>query len=499
MVTIKPARHAAIPRHRLALRVVAAAVTSGLVLAAGGAVVAYQRLEGNLTARDVGHQLGPDRPTAPPADEGEERPVNILVIGSDTRATAGGRYGEDVYGARSDSTLLVHLSGDRRRAEVVSIPRDSAVDIPTCWTDEGHALAPVRARFNEAFARGGPACTQRTVEQLTSVRVDHYVLVDFAAFEAMVDALDGVEVCLPHAVRDPQSHLDLPAGRQEVRGEDALAYARLRHNIADGSDLSRIDRQQALMSAMVQKVQSAGVLLRPDRLFAFLDAATGSLTTDPALASLERLRGLATSAQAMDRDAISFLTVPYVQDPRNPASTVVWDEPRAGQLWAALREDLPVPGTEAARRAEARAGARATAAAPGDGEPLRTPPGDVRVRVLNGSGVSGAAQAAADDLSAAGFVVVGFGNADGPAPATAVRRSPDYDESGRTLLAAVPGAREEVDPALGRTLEVVLGPDFAGVAALDPGRFGGTAGDASAVPASTPAFQARSAAGDICS
>ena len=134
--------------------------------------------------------------------------------------------------------------------------------------------------FNEAFSAGGPACTIKTVEALTKVRIDNYIVVDFTGFKDMVDALGGVKVCLPYAVNDPQSHLDLEAGTHTVRGQQALAYVRTRHGLGDGSDLSRIDRQQAFLGSMVSKVKDKGLLLRPDRLYNFLAAATKSLTTD---------------------------------------------------------------------------------------------------------------------------------------------------------------------------------------------------------------------------
>ena len=175
----------------------------------------------------------------------------------------------------------MHLAADRESAAAVSIPRDTMVPIPECTRDDGTVVPAQEVQmFNEAFSAGGPACTIKTVEALTKVRIDNYIVVDFTGFKDMVDALGGVKVCLPYAVNDPQSHLDLEAGTQTVRGQQALAYVRTRHGLGDGSDLSRIDRQQAFVGSMVSKVKDKGLLLRPDRLYNFLAAATKSLTTD---------------------------------------------------------------------------------------------------------------------------------------------------------------------------------------------------------------------------
>lgn len=319
-----------------------------VALAAGiGSLVFYQRLSSNITAQDVGPQLGTARPVAPPPSDPASPAVNILVIGSDTRKDNPAE-GSDKYGPpRSDTTIVLHLSADRQRAEAVSIPRDSLVDIPACTRTDGTVTPPRRNRaFNEAFS-DGVGCTYRTVEQITGVHIDHYVEVDFAGFKRMVDALGGVQVCLPKAVNDSYSHLNLTAGRHLVRGNTALAYVRLRHNIGDGSDLGRIQRQQAFLSSIIQKATSRGTLLNPLKLVPFLDAATQSVTSDMGTG---QLRELAQRVRSIGISQITFLTVPNVPAPRNPAR-IVWAQPAAGRLWLAVGFDQPVPGTPAARAA----------------------------------------------------------------------------------------------------------------------------------------------------
>lgn len=498
-------RHAAAPhRGRRVLVALGIAMALVVVVAGAGAAVVWHRLQGNITAKDVIRQLGPDRPTAPAPSPGQDQPAeNILVMGSDTRAGDNSVYGSGIQGARSDTVVLVHLSAGRTRADLVSIPRDSVVDIPECYLDNGKTLPPTRNRFNDAYSRGGPACSIRTVEQLTQIRVDHYVVVDFEGFSRMVDALGGVDVCVPKAVHDPKAKLTLDAGRQHVDGTTALAYARARYTLGDGSDLGRIDRQQALMSSMVQRVQSAGVLLRPDRLLSFLDAATKSITTDPGLASLNELRKVAQSLQGLQSKDISFTTVPWIPDPANPQATVVWKEPAADQLWTDIREDKPIPGTPAAAAAQAAAqdaasptGSPTESAQP----PLKTRPAAIRVSVVNASGTPGVGTTVADQLRAQGFQVVSVSSSSTTQTGTVVRRSPVYDESGRTLLTALPGATEEVT-GTSSVLEVVVGDASQQVATVDASRFEGSSPSSSASPSGSPSstLASRTANQDICS
>jgi LCP family protein required for cell wall assembly len=325
-------------------RVTAAVSALAVLLLAAGVTtaVAVHRLQGNIRAVDVTDRLGDDRPTAEPlADPDEGRPLNILVVGSDTRAGANDFIGGTETGeGRSDTTIVLHVAADRGSALGISIPRDSMVEMPDCTARDGGQVPGAVRQFNDAYTIGGVACTQRTVEQLTGVRIDHYVVVDFAGFRQLVDALGSVEICLPRAVNDPLSKLDLPAGRQRVDGTTALAYVRTRHGLGDGGDLGRVARQQAFIAAVLQEATSAGTLANPGKLYDVLDVATRSVTVDPGLGSLTDLASLARLVQSIGLDRISFLTVPtteYAAD-RN---RLAWSAD-AAQLWQAVREDLPV-------------------------------------------------------------------------------------------------------------------------------------------------------------
>ena len=473
------ARHAA-PRARWRRVLTGLLVVVLLILGAGSvtAFVAYQKLNGNINHIDVSNLIGPskDRPQKVAEDPKAE---NILVMGSDQRS---GKNAANVAGARSDTTIVLHLAADRKSATLVSIPRDSMVPIPTCTKQDGTVVpAHTIAMFNSAFSEAGPACTIKTVEKLTKIRIDHYIVVDFSGFKSMIDALGGVRVCLPYAVNDPQSHLNLAAGTHTVRGQQALAYVRTRHGIGNGSDLSRIDRQQAFISSMVKKVKSTGVLLRPDKLYNFLSAATSSLTTD--FGSLRSMAGLAQDVKSLPTKDVTFLTIPnepWTQDPNR----VQWKK-SAGPVWRSLRFDQPLPGKGPAPTS--------TASTTPSGPPLVTPPEKVSVQVLNGSGVKGAASKLAEQLSAVGFNVVGVGDASHTGyTTTTVLHDPAYDESGRTLGAAIPGSTVTADASLGSTLQVIVGTD-------DPTAVAVKVTGSTSSPEPTETLQTRQASDSICS
>ncbi|MGP8301416.1 LCP family protein [Streptomyces inhibens] len=313
---------------------------AGAVLAGAGAGWAlYTKLNGNIrtdsaTERELRKWESERPPAGPPNAE------NLLLIGSDSRKGGNRKYGRS-GGQRSDTTMLLHLAADRKSATAVSIPRDLMVEVPHCKRADGEESEPRTAQFNWAFAFGGAACTIRTVERTTRIRIDHYMIIDFVGFEKMVDAVDGVEVCLPQPIRDDEADLRLPAGRQTLHGEAALGYVRARKSLGNGSDTQRMARQQQFLGALVKKVQSNGVLLNPTRLYPVLDAATSSLTTDSALASLRGLYELVRSTRGIPTDRVQFLTVPrqeYRYDPNRDELV----QPDAGRLFGQLRRDLPV-------------------------------------------------------------------------------------------------------------------------------------------------------------
>ncbi|WP_037877558.1 LCP family protein [Streptomyces sp. NTK 937] len=327
------------PDKRRWLRRAALGASFVVLVAAGAGWWVYRKLDGNITTdTSAAAELKAyekERPT--PVAQGDAQ--NILLIGSDSRSGENRKYGRDDGGSqRSDTTILLHLAADRKSATAVSLPRDLMARIPSCHRGDGSTTGERFAQFNSAFETGGTACTIRTVEKMTGVRIDHHMVIDFNGFKDMVDAVNGVEVCLKEPVDDKDAHLTLPAGRQKLDGEQALGYVRARKSIGNGSDTERMDRQQKFLGALVNKMQSNGVLLNPARLYPVLDAATKSLTTDAGLDSLKDLYDLVRGMRNVPTDQVQFLTVPrqaYHADPNRDELV----QPDADRLFEKLRKD----------------------------------------------------------------------------------------------------------------------------------------------------------------
>lgn len=361
-------------RRRRRWLLVTAGVLAFLLVAAGALLyAAYRKLDGNIetdsTTERLLANLESDRPSRTPGTQGAR---NILLIGSDDRTGANASYGQ-VGGQRSDTTILLHLSADGRRATAVSIPRDVMVTVPACELPDGTRTVPRLMQFNAAFETGGAACSIRTVEQLSGIRVDHHVIVDFTGFKRMVDAVDGVEVCVPQPIHDKDARLDLPAGRQTLRGEQALGYVRARESLGDGSDTQRMGRQQQFLAALVRKVQSQGVLLNPAKLWPVLDAATSSVRADAGLSSLGALYDLTQDLRGIPTSDVVLLTAPR-RPYRYDSDRDEFVQPQTAELFTALREDRPVrvrPPGSATASPGASASPTATTRATGSPGPVR--------------------------------------------------------------------------------------------------------------------------------
>ncbi len=474
-------RHATQKRHR-GLRIAALVSSSVLVLGLGAGVTAYAKLSSNIHRVDVSQAVGTDRPTEKKASAASG-PLNILVLGSDNRSSLGTKRYGTAEGSRSDTTLLVHLSGDRSSVTVVSIPRDSMVAAPPNCSPDSPKSQWVTQQFNLNFNNGGPGCVIRTIEGNTGIFINHYAVVNFNGFKGMVDALGGVDVCTAQAIDDPASGLKLSAGTHHISGNQALAYVRVRETIGDGSDLGRIARQQAFMSSVAQGAMESSLLLRPDRLFSFLSAATSSLTTDPQF-SLGVMKDIAESVKNVGMSKIQFVTVPtvaYAPDPNRVAFA-----PGTDRLWSALREDRVL-------------GEKAPAPAPVDLGPLTVSPAKISVEVVNASGVSGLAGQVRAALSVQGFRQVTLGNAP-VAKGAVVEYAPGREAAATTVAAAFPGARLKEVAGIGSSIRVVLGTGAPAVVEVD-NRIGTTPLPDQPLTADGPPLEikTRKASDNICS
>jgi LCP family protein required for cell wall assembly len=472
-------------------------VAAGLALILVLGVVAYFKLNSNITQLDVSNLLG-KRPASSADRVTNLKPLNILVMGSDTRALGTNAFGttKDAGGARSDTTLIVHLSGDRQSAVVISVPRDSMTRAPRDCHDPSSRVAdgPIR-QWNANFSLGGPACLIRTVEGNTGIFIDHFMVLNFLGFQSMVDALGSVSVCVPTAVNDAYSNLHLPAGRSRVNGQQALAFVRVRHNIGnDASDLGRISRQQAFLSSMVQEATSSKLLLRPDKLFRFLDAATKSLTADPEMASLNALREVAQSVGGLKPSQVRFVTVP-IEDYPPDHNRVQWS-PAANALWKSISDDTPLPGSKPPRRPKPK-GTSITAV-----PVLTIRPDKITVQISNASGVTGKARQAAEDLRVQGFRIIAYSTGPSLKNGVTVGYSSPYFQEARTVAAAFPGATLVKDESAGNIIQVTLGAGSPYVVQV-PNRVGTTplpthTPTAAPAPSPTVTIKARSADSNIC-
>lgn len=290
----------------LAVSGAAVVITAGVVV--GGS---YWRLESNLKTVDLTEEIGNARPPSTPG-----RPLNILLLGKDD--------------GRSDTAMVVQLNAAGDQARVVSIPRDTMVPRPRCGAHPPAAIA----MFNSAFSTGGAACTVATVEQLSGIRIDHFVQIDFTGFRDVVDRLGGVEITLPEPIDDQKSGLHVPAGPTRLDGTQSLAFVRTRYSIGDGSDLNRIKNQQLFMRALSEKLANENWLASPQKTFALADILTKSIVTDEEIGSITKLADLAGKLAALKPESITYVTLPtetYLPDPNR----VQPKQPEADALWKA--------------------------------------------------------------------------------------------------------------------------------------------------------------------
>jgi LCP family protein required for cell wall assembly len=440
-----------------------------------------QHLLNSITHTDVFGGLE-DRPGG-----GVKGDLNILLVGSDSRAGLTAEQRKDLHvgkdvGKRSDTMILLHIPRGGGRAILVSLPRDSYVEIPKHKDANGEIVPASMNKLNASYSFGGPKLTVATVEKNTHVRIDHYIEVNFLGFVNIVNALGGVSVCTATPIHDPVhrlptggyggSGLELPAGRSTLDGTRALEYVRARE-FDPSADLGRIQRQQKLMAAMMQKAQSAGILLNLPRLYKLVGAVGKSLTTDEDF-GVKQLKDLAGSLHSMSPANVQMLTVPLKSGSFNTAvgNVVEWDPVKSKQLFKALTNDKPIGGS-------------------GSKQPKVTiAPSNISVEVLNSTDRNGFGAAAAEDLAKLGFHINGIpsNSPAGSDPAsTIVRYGPSRADSAKTVAAAIPGSTLKLDESFGNGLQVLLGTDYHGARQVRVASGGSGVG--------TP----RTAAQDICS
>ncbi|WP_322747598.1 MULTISPECIES: LCP family protein [unclassified Frankia] len=482
-----PAQRSLFQKLALAL---AAVVSMAVLAVSGGGYVVYRYFDAQITRVPLGLDEAERPAEAPPGTE------NFLLVGSDSREGTGNQYQSDevVSGQRSDTTMIAHLDANGTTT-LVSFPRDTLVTIP------GHG----RNKLNAAITIGGPSLLIRTLENLTNIKIDHFVSIDLAGFKAMTDAIGGVTICvrpLPGGstsnLHDEWSQWHGVVGENHLNGEQALAFVRQRYGLPDG-DFDRIRRQQQFISTVFQKATSNGVLANPAKLEGLLASATGALTVDDGT-TVDDLRNLANRLRGMSTDAISFETIPVREPTRADGANSAGELRRFGsvQLYDPGQLDTflaPLRGHGTV--APNPTGTPGTLGTPGaQPEATTVPPSAVTVDVLNGTTTSGLASSAARDLAAAGFRIARVASAEPRrTETTLVRYGPDGLAAARTLAAAIPGVELREDRSAGTHVTLVVGSDFNGIAtqamASAPAAGGdppkGAKGSANSSPTPSPA------------
>ncbi|MCX4591540.1 LCP family protein [Streptomyces sp. NBC_01549] len=417
-----------------------------------------------LASAGIGHavvtSLGEGIARVDPFKDMKNRPaaghgMNVLLVGTDGRdkITEEERQKYRLGGAPchcTDTMMIVHIAADRDRATIVSLPRDSYAEVPA-HTDQTtgaeHGSHPIK--LNAAYAEGGPQLTVRTVENMTHVKVDHYLEVDFTSFMQTVDVLGGVNICTAQPLKDSYTGLDLTAGTHTLNGGQALQYVRSRH-VDGASDLGRMQRQQRFLAALIERATSSGVLLNPMKFRDVTRAVLGSVRADQGFGT-DELLDLGRAMRNFSPSSSEFTTVPIGQMAyavKGIGSTLKWDENKATALFQSLRDDKPLAAPHQA--------------APAKTVRVEVAPQQIQVQVENGTPTDGLGKRMDSALAATGFHTTGrpVNAQDRTTQHSVIVYDPRWDRSAKSLAAALPGSELREVKGRGPLLKVIAGSDF---------------------------------------
>ncbi|UKA61077.1 LCP family protein [Arthrobacter sp. FW306-04-A] len=445
------------------------AVSVSVLLVAGIAFAAFWviRLQSNISKAPL--SAGATR-TEAAANDATDR-LQILILGSDTRDGKNSQYGSSQDSAgygQSDVMMLLDISADNKRVSLTSFPRDLLVTVPKCTDPKTNTVyqAHSNVMINSAMAEAGIGCAVDTVNKLTGLEIDHFMMADFNAVKELSNAVGGVDVCVSDAVYDPDSGLRLPKGTSKVEGEQALAFLRTRHGFGDGSDLGRIQAQQGFLSSLTRKVKADGTLSNPQSLLSIADVVTKNLTVDNGLASVQSLLTIGSRLKDIDLSKVAFVSVP-TQPAAVDINRLEMVQPQATQLFAAMRAnlDLTNPGATAAPSPSASPAPTASSGAhptPAAGSPAAPAYNKAlqAVTVADGSGVTSRGQELATALIGGGFTKAGHFLA-AAASKTVVYYGTGYADVAPDVasLLGIPAAQIEPSPGI-VGVQVYVGSDF---------------------------------------
>lgn len=418
-----------------------------VLIASGGAWAFTDYISGKLQKVDAGID----------GHSGPSGAMNILLVGADRREGLTRKEQNELHlghdrGQRTDTIMLMHVSKNHDSVSVVSLPRDSYVTIP------GHGKAKINSAYSpQAYKDGGPKLTVNTVEHNTGIEIDHYVEINFLGVLRIVDALGGVEICTPTALRDKASGINLSAGKHLLNGKQALMYVRTRHTYAN-QDIGRMAAQQKFLSALLNKAISTGTLTNPARLTRFLNTSLAAVRADSGF-SATAIRQMAMSMSGVSTDSVAFTTVPIANANYNApgvGSSVLWDRPEANALFSKIKNDQPIAAAQTTKGKKSGGNKKKKSN-------LTIPPNRIVLQVFNGAGTPGLGSKARRDLLNTGFQVPSIAK-NWPSQghrSTVIQYGPTRTDSARTVAAAIPGAKlKKVAGYDG--VRVILGKSYSG-------------------------------------
>ncbi|MFT4043720.1 MAG: LCP family protein [Gordonia sp. (in: high G+C Gram-positive bacteria)] len=415
---------------------------------------------------------------------------NYLIVGTDTRSgknsTVGAGTTADAGGARSDTIILVNIPASRSRVVAVSFPRDLAVDRPECeeWdnssgTYSGNLPAAQGVKLNSVYADGGPKCLVKVITEMSGLNINHFIGMDFYGFEKVVRAVGGVEVCSTTPLYDYElGQILRKPGKQKLNGRRALNYVRARTISTEGNgDYGRIKRQQLFMSSLLRSTLSGNVLSNPVKLNRIVHTFIQYSYVDGV--DTASLLQLADSMQGIEAGRVTFLTIPTSGTTTDGANNEIPRTDDINTIFNAIINDDPLPGEAAKKTRATRSGKKSTSTQSSemaDTSPTTVhtvtataqDPGNVGVRVLNGTGRTGVATEVSDQLTAQGFDVRGVADASQNQDNTTVRYGPGEKNSAATLATMIPGASIQSDRAVRSGVEIILGNSFTGTVESAP-------------------------------
>ncbi|WP_283138513.1 LCP family protein [Rhizohabitans arisaemae] len=466
-------------RSKRRMVVASGVLSSGVLLVSGGLWALPNYAASTVTQVDAGI-------TEPEAPKGA---LNILLMGVDRRDNLSRRVQQRLrlgreLGQRSDTMMVIHLSEDRTKATVVSIPRDSWVSIP------GHG----NGKINGAYQRGGAALAVKTVQQVTGLKINHYIEVNVLGFIDVVDSLGGIDVCTNVPIDDAKHGIVLAPGTHRLDGVKALSFARTRATAR--SDFDRIDRQQQVMSALLHQALSGGTLTNPVKLTGFINTTLKTLTVNKQLAG--DMLGLVDQLKSVSTDNVVFATVPIADanfTTPTRESAVLWKEKEAKDLFARIAKDQPLVGPTASPSASAAPSPKPSPT-PAAGA-LRVPPERITLHVLNGTGVDGKGARSKAELVRLGFKIP---SAPGNTTRTdyvdtVIRYGRNQAEAAKTVAAALPGAKLRLTEERSDRIDVVVGRNHP---VAKPVKITAPAAAPTPTPTPTAAVTPKTATQNIC-